>query len=184
MKKKKLFLICLAICIVLAFFMVKIAFSADDWHTPTAINDKCGENVSEQYWAVNMIDENTGTYWYHDVSEEHWIIFDMGETYTVKKVRVYHVPYNTGNEPKEVFVSDNTESWGASVGASTANYWSDAEGWDEIDTTDKDGRYIKLTTTKVDDIMHWFEFDIYGDVSGGPPPPTAKPVQSQILILE
>lgn len=179
MKKKKLFLICLAIFIVLLLLMVKLAFSADDWVTPTAIHSDCGhtgDSVSSR-----LIDDDLGTYWQHDGTEDHWVIFDMGETYTVKQVRCYHVQYVHWVEVGEVYVSDDVENWGDSLGASTANWYTGVTGWEEIDITDKDGRYIKIVGN-AQDRMGFYEFDIYGSTAGAPPAPGAA--QPMNLILE
>ncbi len=137
---------------------------ADDWHTPSAINDKCGEDAT--YNSGNMIDNDTGTRWTHYVSEAHWIIFDMGETYTVKKVQIYHTQYVSLGAPSAIYVSDDTGDFGDSVGSSAADYWNDATGWDEIDTTDKNGRYIKVVASGTAEGPNWYEFDIYGDTAG------------------
>lgn len=136
---------------------------ADAWVTPTAIHSDCGHSGDSV--SSLLIDNDLGTYWQHDGAEEHWVIFDMGETYTVKKVRCYHLGYVHWVELGEIYVSDNPEDWGESLGASTGNWYTDATGWEEIDITDKDGRYIKIVGNELDR-MGFYEFDIYGDVAG------------------
>lgn len=177
---KKRFLICLAIFIALLLFAVKIAFSAEDWHSPTSVHSFCCEyeGVGD---AVDFIDGDTDSYWRTiDGDVIHWIILDMGQTYAISKVQQYHKIYQTWAEPI-IYVSDDPENFGDSVGASSANYYTDPTGWDEIDITDKSGRYIKVVGN-AETNYYWYEFQIYGEVAGAPP--EAPEVQSQILILD
>jgi hypothetical protein len=57
------------------------------WISPYAVYDKCGEEPGHP--ARAFIDGDTGTYWEHHVSERHWIILDLGGSWTIKKMQVY-----------------------------------------------------------------------------------------------
>ena len=151
---KKYFLICLTIFILLFLFMVKIVFPADGWVTPTAIENSC-------VTATNMIDDDTATGISHYVTEGHYIVFNMGETYTVKKIRMWDNPgYGQVTDISAIYVSNDTGNWGTLVGSYTFPN-EVGEVWREIETTDKDGRYIKLITPS-EELYYWREFDIYG----------------------
>ena len=112
------------------------------WVAPTAIHSKCGEDGSDP--ATNTIDGDLETAWEHTVNHEHWIIFDLGETKTVQKVRLY---CNSSSfafricEVSAVYINNTADESGGSKGSGTP---SSGEGWNEIDVTDTDGRYIKL----------------------------------------
>jgi len=111
--------------------------------------------------------------WQHGVDETHWFILDLGETYTIKKVRGRS---KETWDPTDVniYVSDDKENWGSAV-ASGISTFQDTEVWAEEDTTDKSGRYIKveIVETEIGGYVRWGElkiFDAYGDVSPEPSP--------------
>lgn len=104
-----------------------------------------------------------------------WLILDLGEAYTIKKVRGRS---NTSGDPIDVdiYVSDSKVNWGAAV-ASGINTWQDTANWVEIDTTDKDGQYIKIDIIDYEN-KQWVAmgfgssvpiFDAYGSVVAAPP---------------
>jgi len=138
------------------------------WFTPTAIHSKCGENVAS-YPASNTIDGDTGTKWQCTNGEEHWIIFDLGETKNVKKVRLY-ISWTQANwdvcEISAVYVNDAANESGGSKGSGIPSVGA---GWSEIDITDTNGRYvkIKLKTWYVDTcgittaLDRFYEFQAY-----------------------
>lgn len=127
----------------------------------------CGESIG--HTLAEALDGDD--YWDHMVDEVHWFILDLGQTYTIKKVRG-RSEY-AGKDPTDVdiFVSDDTENWGAAV-ASGINTWQDTSVWQEVDTTDKDGRYIKVVINATEyyyDYIGWGKevspfpiFDAYG----------------------
>ena len=138
------------------------------WFTPTAIHSKCGENVAS-YPASNTIDGDTGTKWQCTNGEEHWIIFDLGETKNVLKVRLY-VSYAPENwdvcEVSAVYINDTHDESGGSKGSGAMD---GGIGWNEIDVTDTNGRYVKIKlktyyvgacgiTTALD---RFYEFQVY-----------------------
>ncbi len=84
-------------------------------------------------------------YWGVGFKTQHWLILDLGETYTIKKVRARS---NLTADPTDVdiYVSDSKASWGTAV-ATGINTWQDNSSWQEVDTTDKDGRYINISIT-------------------------------------
>jgi hypothetical protein len=135
-----------------------------DWTTPSAVHSKCGEDTGHE--AVLAIDENIATYWIHSPLVTHWIIFDMGETKKITKIRVYqvlHYPFG-GNANVNVYVGDDPANlgdavWTGNLGAST--------GWYESGAFEKNGRYVKLATTSNASEQRMYEFDAYAEAVGG-----------------
>ena len=118
------------------------------WTSPTAIHSKCGEDGS---WpASNAIDGNLTTRWDHSVAHEHWIIFDLGSTKTVQKVRLYVTGGARGGicEVTAVYINDTADESGGSKGSLGSIISGD--NWNEIDVTDTSGRYIKIKLKTLD----------------------------------
>lgn len=148
----------------------------------------CGDDVGHTVWeALDGTD-----FWYHEVNHIHYLILDLGQTYTIKKVRGRS---KTGNDPTHVliYVSDDMGNWGDPISGAIST-WQDTDEWQEVDTTDKDGRYIKieiLFTESPSPFLSWggtpmggyFSiFDAYGDVYSPPPPPPVNPLIGKPLI--
>lgn len=145
-----------------------ISISAAAWVSPTAIHSKCGEAVS--YPASNLIDGNLGTEWQHIVGHEHWVIFDLGSTKTVQKIRLYCV--GSGRlcicEVTAVYINDSADESGGSKGSSGV---LSGTQWFEIDVTDTSGRYIKIKLKTTDalaancstsnNLTFFYEFEAY-----------------------
>jgi len=81
-------------------------------------------------------------YWERDAGEVHWFIIDLGQTYTVTKVKGRS---ESAEDPTDIniYVSDDKGDFGAAVGSGIAT-WQDTEAWVVTDTTDKAGRYVKV----------------------------------------
>jgi len=156
---------------------------ADDWLgiSSAEYDSHCGEDAGR-----TLADALDGTdRWDHTVNEIHWFILDLGQTYTIKKVRA-----RSGglDDPIDVnvYVSDSTLSWGSPV-ATNVSVWQDNEQiWQEVDTVDKNGRYIRLVIYDTEDSGQDLDFgdltavtifDAYGDVAAAPPANT-RPAQS------
>lgn len=134
----------------------------------------CGD--SEGHTILGALDGTDA--WWHAVYELHEFILDLGQTYTIKKVRGRS---NTdGYDPTNIniYVSDSKIDWGATV-ATNVDY-SDTSTWVETDITDKDGRYIKVVIGETESASHYLQwggvspdyftiFDAYGDVTAPPP---------------
>ena len=146
-----------------------ISISAIAWVTPTAIHSKCGEDGSSP--ASNTIDGDLGTVWLHSVPHEHWIIFDIGSTKTVKEIRLY-VTGGGRYSPCEVtavYINDTADESGGSKG-SLGSFLSGMH-WNEINVTDTDGRYIKIKLKTLDlngancstshNLWYFYEFQVY-----------------------
>jgi len=132
-----------------------------DWTTPSAVHSKCGE--TDPYLAILAIDDNTATYWKHNATDYHWIIFDMGSTLKITQIRIY---FNWGaGFGCTVYVSDDPENWGDPVfsGALTAS-----GSWYLSGTFDKNGRYIKLVCLRNEVTERMYEFDAMAEAVGGP----------------
>jgi hypothetical protein len=113
------------------------------WVTPTAIHSKCGEDATDP--ASNTIDGDLNTSWEHSLGHEHWIVFDLGETKTVQKVRLYcrsTVMVFRICEVSAVYINDTPGESGGSKGSLVLP--PSGTQWYEIDVTDTSGRYIYL----------------------------------------
>jgi hypothetical protein len=114
---------------------------SDSWLGITGSNrdSECGYDHSTVSFEVAL--NGTGM-WAHGMRETHWGIIDLGQTYTIKKVRGRS---NFLDDPVDVniYVSDNKTSWGTAV-ATNISTWQDTSSWVEVDSTDKDGRYVKI----------------------------------------
>jgi hypothetical protein len=133
------------------------------WTSPTAVHSCCGGSN-----CANAIDKNTGTYWNHnDGFCNHWIKFDMGETKTLRKIKLYQgglgFNYWGTSYGMDVYVSDDPDSWGSAVWTGALN----AAGWQESGEFNKDGRYIKLITKIQTAEQQMYEFEAYCGTAGG-----------------
>jgi len=143
---------------------------ADGWLgiSSTELDSYCG--AYEGYEPDGALDGSS--VWYHFADEVHWLILDLGETYTIKKVSGRSEQGGMDPMDVDIYVSDDKGSWGSAV-ATGINTWLDTDVLQEVDTTDKDGRYIKIV---INDTEHggrdlgWGTdpaatiFDAYGDV--------------------
>ena len=155
------------------------ALGADDWlEVGSAELDRfCGEH-SESYDLDDALDRAGN--WYHGDAHVHWFILDLGQTYTIKKVHARSAQAN-GPTDVNIYVSDSKDDWGAAVGEGW-NFHEICSSWSEFDTTDKDGRYLKVeiegTAGGSPAAVYWgcnyqssyYFFDVYGDVAAGDPP--------------
>lgn len=134
------------------------------------IDSLCGETGGDETLA-NALD---GLHrWTHYVDEAHWFILDLGQTYTIKKVRGRSIQTDDPIDV-DVFVSDSKVDWGAAV-ASGISTWQDTAVWQEVDSTDKEGQYIKVFINDTEDaarnlrfgdhITPFAIFDAYGSVA-------------------
>ncbi len=109
------------------------------WITPKAIYNKCGESGGNI--AANSIDGSTSTYWRHDSTCYHWIIYDLGETMNISRVRIYQGVNDWGSTAGiNIYISNDPQNWGSAV-------WTgriDGGGWVNSGQFQAQGRYIKL----------------------------------------
>jgi len=116
------------------------------WITPKAVYGKCGESGSNI--AENSIDRSTSTYWRHSSTCYHWIIYDLGETMNISRLRIYQGYYDWDQGYYDwgstaginIYVSNDPQNWGSAV-------WTgriDGNGWVNSGRFQAQGRYIKL----------------------------------------
>lgn len=130
------------------------AFDATSWLdiNSSHLDSLCGQSsVDTLTDALDGLDK-----WRHTVDHDHWFIIDLGETYNVLKVRGRSERLR---DPIDVniYVSNDKGAFGAAV-ASGINSWQDTAAWVEIDTTDKEGRYVKVEIVDTEDINRIIEF--------------------------
>ena len=144
---------------------------ADDWLGISSSNldswcaDFGGQFLSEALDGVG--------YWLCAFTHDHWFILDLGQTYKITKVRGRSDMSEFNPTDVEVYVSDNKSVWGDAV-ASGISQWAGMTSWVEVDTVEKNGRYILVkivNTENVNRIIQWGGdpaftiFDVYGDVA-------------------
>lgn len=106
----------------------------------------------------------------------HWFILDLGQSYTITKVRGRS---HGGRDPTnlDIWVSDDKENWGDPV-AEDITTWQDTTEWQEVETTEKEGRYVKVQINSCETSLNYFEWngttpqtmiDVYGEVGGAGP---------------
>ncbi len=133
----------------------------------------CGDD------GLNTIEEALdGTdQWYHGTDETHWFFIDLGEEYNVQKVRGRS---NGNDDPIDVniYVSNDPDNWGAAVASGVDFSNTASPAWVEVDTTDKDGRYVMVEIEDTEDASKILEFggeptftifDVYGEATAAPP---------------
>jgi len=138
------------------------------WQTPNSIHSYCGGNP------VNTIDDVLSTDWQQNVQERHWVVYNLGQSYVVKKVRVYCG--TTRIDDVDVYVSDDPQNFGSKL----VELWDpvNSTNWSESPSFYKQGRYVKIEfgTTHFQDKLvagTFYEFDAYvqksaaGHVAGG-----------------
>jgi hypothetical protein len=109
------------------------------WITPQTVYNKCGESGGNI--ATNSIDGSTSTYWRHDSTCYHWIIYDLGETMNVSRIRIYQSSYDWGSTAGiNIYVSNDPQNWGSAVWTGRV----DGDGWVASGQFQAQGRYIKL----------------------------------------
>jgi hypothetical protein len=135
---------------------------AKTWTTPTAIHSYSGQYAS--YPAINTIDDNTATFWV--ASSTPWIIFDMGATKKITKIRIYQNDQVTSRfgwtSGLKVYISNDPANMGDVVweGVLNANDWQETGLFSE-----KQGRYVKLLS-KYSGAQGFSEFDAYAEAAG------------------
>ncbi len=97
-------------------------------------------------------------YWYHVADETHYFVIDLGQAYNVEKVRGRSLSIG-GLDPTDVniYVSDNTSTWGAAVAAGISS-WQGTATWQEEDVTDKNGRYVKVEIVDTEHVDRYLLF--------------------------
>ena len=145
---------------------------SDDWLgiSSSELDSHCGDSSGR-----TLSEALDGTdYWYHFGESDHHFIIDLGEPYTIKKLRGRS--YRSCDPIDiDIFVSNNKSNWGNPI-VSGISTWQDTASWQVVNlSTYGQGRYIKV---QINDTEHLFNniewgssmgppymtiFDIYGD---------------------
>lgn len=146
--------------------------STGDWLgiSSANIDSFCGEEATGTLAdALDGLDR-----WEHYDEETHWFILDLGQTYTIKKVRGRS---DGVSDPTDVniYIDDNNPP--TTLVKEGITTWQDTDQWVEIDIDPPaDGRYIKveiITTEQSGGEIEWGRrlssftiFDAYGGLTG------------------
>lgn len=130
------------------------------WKTPSSIYSSCGGQP------VNTMDDNLATDWEENVNERHYVIYNLGQSYVVKKVRVYCGSYRL--DDVDIYVSDDPQN----LGSKLVELWDpvNSSNWSESPSFYKQGRYVKIefgTTHFQEKLVSdtFYEFDAYVQTS-------------------
>ncbi|MEM3579865.1 MAG: discoidin domain-containing protein [Candidatus Bathyarchaeia archaeon] len=114
------------------------------WLTPSSVHSSCGYSGSNT--ADRSIDGRTSTYWQHNAQCYHWIVYDLGSSMTVSRIRIFQPSGSTydwgGAAGIEVYVSNNPSSWGSAVWSGTVA----GDSWVHSGAFQAQGRYVKLVS--------------------------------------
>ncbi|MEM1563572.1 MAG: discoidin domain-containing protein, partial [Candidatus Bathyarchaeia archaeon] len=112
--------------------------------SPNSVYDRCGHSGDNT--ATRSIDGDVSTYWRHNAQCYHWIIYDLGSSMNVSRIRIYQPSGSTydwgGTAGIEVYVSNNPSNWGSAV-------WSGpvaGDGWVYTGVFQAQGRYVRLVS--------------------------------------
>lgn len=110
---------------------------------PTAVHSVCGQDGAHP--VSNLIDEDTGTQWWHLSGDPHWFILDLGKVYKVVGFRYFGCNLTRCKlEDVSVYVSETPDNWGAALfGPQTLGYGG--QWWNYSLTAEKLGRYVYVT---------------------------------------
>lgn len=120
------------------------------------IDSLCGQNFPN-YLSGALDGINA---WVHRQNETHWFIVDLGAIYGMRRMRGRSNDQGAfEDDPIDVniYISTDGVTWGAAVASGIAT-WQDTTAWVEIDSTDKDGRYIKVEIIDTEDVNRWLVF--------------------------
>lgn len=136
---------------------------ADRWFEVDSTNlySFCGESDTHR-----LGDALDGTnYWEHNSNEEHWFIIDLLQVYEIKQVRGRS---GTGKDPTlvDIYVSRTASSWGEPVATNIAT-WQDTASWQNVDVTDKIGRFVRVVIKSTEDAYNYLRFG--GGIEAGYP---------------
>lgn len=154
-------------------------FDLAGWTTPPVLRSFCG--YTNPNFPALTIDDDIETFWLHSETCFHWIIFDMGETKRITKIRLYQISASFlawGDAyGLYVYVGDDPADLGAAVWEGTLY----EAGWVESGAFEKNGRYVKLVSKSNGNAQRLYEFDAYAEAIA-PPPVPANPLIKKPLI--
>ena len=146
---------------------------ADDWLgiSSTELDSLCGEE-EEFLLAYALAGEGV---WHHEANEVHWFVLDLGQTYTIKKVRGRS---NAPSDPIDVNIYIDNNNPPTTLCEETITTWQDTADFVEITlTSEGTGRYIKVEIANTESFyghIEWGDprspftiFDVYGDIAAG-----------------
>jgi hexosaminidase len=114
------------------------------------------------------VDGNTGTRWSSAYTDPQWIYVDLGQTYTVRSVKlIWETAYG---KAYQIQVSSDATNW-TNVYSTTAGNG----GTEYFDVTATNGRYVRMYGTQRATTYGYslWEFEVYN--TAAPPPPSPVP---------
>jgi hypothetical protein len=142
------------------------------YRTPASVYSFCEE--APLFYANNTIDGDLTTDWESLTSHEHWIVYDLGTSAEISKLRVYTDAPSSGLAPcsiNAIYVSNDPSNFGSSLGSCSLTGTDTT--WRECSFTKKSGRYIKITLNTTDiygttcgynELAGFYEFQAYTEM--------------------
>ena len=144
------------VLLLLSIFIIPMAGGTLDWIGATVV-DKCGD--IQEHQAHESVDGELTTWWQCNFNHKGWIIYDLGEVYTIQDIQMYQQQY-FGNPV--ISVSNDPNDFGSG----------------DI------GRYVKveMAFSQQNHIIHEIEFLVEDAIVPEPEPdPTPDPKLEPIL---
>ncbi|HXI26735.1 MAG TPA: carbohydrate-binding protein [Pyrinomonadaceae bacterium] len=118
------------------------------------------------YVAGNVIDNSLGTCWVADGFAPQWVQLDLGQLYTVSKVRLLVLQDPAGATTHQIYGGTTTANL-ALLGTLSGNTQSGQ--WLELTFTSSSVRYLRVNTTQSPSWVGWVEIEVYGTGSSSTP---------------
>lgn len=141
------------------------------WTAPSAIHSDCGATDTDK-----LIDGNTTTFAFCVGMHLHYVVFDMGQSYSISGVRCFT---NYIIQAHRIYVSEDTSFSEAEI-VSTDHCFPDAnKDWTEKTFSAKTGRYIKFELYRTRECTTsnyvWYGPDFYEFEAYCATPPSGTP---------
>lgn len=119
-------------------------------------------------------------FWYVFIAEVHWLIIDLGQSYTLTKIRGRSRYWGYGPSDVDIYVSNNKANWGTPVATGISSFQYTLN-FQEENLIEKSGRYVKIvinaTPAGSPGNMAWGHafvpftiFELFGEVAPVPYP--------------
>ena len=149
------------------FCLISVScFSDTGWFPITLdnmVHSKCGENAGDEL--SDFLDDPSSAQdsWGHNVDEAHWFIIDLGQTFTISKIKSLS---STAADPTDIdiYMSDNPAAMGSEVHSNISTI-QDTSTLVEVDITDGSGRYIQFEVDTTEDVTN--SYIDWGNTSAG-----------------
>ncbi len=123
--------------------------------------------TSPGFTANAVIDGNLNSNWSAGDYAPQWIEIDLGQNYSISKIRLNPSQSPAGNTIHQVYMGSQPQP---GLLVATFNQFTQDHQWFEqsFSLTISPVRYVKVLTTSSPSWISWFEIELYGTPSSGP----------------